>query len=123
MKDNPLRTTTWKTDLTTTTNPALIGEIRLWLKQNGQTIPSKDADAVAKYLRFAIDATNRRGGVLVPLTITRPRAVERPWYYGFEGNVPRGARSAYQPNSIGQQLALGSFGLLLMLALYVTFVG
>lgn len=115
--------TTWSTELTTTTNPAIIGEIRLWLKRNGQTIPSRDADAVAKYLRLAIDANNRLGGVLVPLTINRPRAVGLPWQQGFEGNALRGARSAYQPDSLGKQLALGSFGLLLMLALYVTFAG
>jgi hypothetical protein len=122
VKDNPMRTTTWTTDLTTTTNPAIIGEIRLRLKRSGQTIPSRDADAVAKYLRLAIDANNRWGGVLVPLTINRPRAIECPWY-GSEGNAPRGARSAYQSDSLGKQLALGSFGLLLMLALYVTFAG
>jgi hypothetical protein len=123
MKDDPMRTTTWKTDLTTTTNPAVIGEIRLWLKRNGQTIPSRDADAVAKYLRLAIDANNRWGGVLVPLTITRPRAVGLPWPQGFEGNALRTARSSHQLHSIGKELAGIAFGLLVMLALYVTFVG
>jgi hypothetical protein len=123
MKDIPMPSTTWTTDLTATTNPAIIGEIRLWLKRNGQTIPSRDADAVAKYLRVSIDANNRWGGVLVPLTINRPRAVERPWYYGFEGNAHRIASFIFEPLSVGQQLAIVSFGLLVMLALYVTFAG
>jgi hypothetical protein len=123
MKDNPMPSTTWTTDLTTTTNPAIIGEIRLWLKRNGQTIPSRDADAVAKYLRLAIDANNRWGGVLVPLTINRPRVVGLPWQNGFEGNAPRTVRSSHQLHSVGQQLAAVAFGLLLMLAFYVAFAG
>jgi hypothetical protein len=116
-----MRTTTWKTDLTTTTDPATLGGIRLWLKRNGQTVPSRDADVVAKYLRLAIDANNRWGGVLIPLTINRPHRVGLPWQTDYEGKWPPYARQPDQPHSMGKQLAIGSFGLLVMLALIWTF--
>jgi hypothetical protein len=101
--------------------PGTLGDIRLWLKRNGQTVPSRDADAVAKYLRLAIDANNRWGGVLIPLTIDRPRSVGLPWQNDFEGKRLPYARHPIQPHSIGKQLAIGSFGLLVMLALIWTF--
>ena len=123
MKDIPMPSTTWTTNLTTTTNPAIIGEIRLWLRRNGEGIPSRDADVVGKYLRLAIDVSNRWGGVIIPMSVERPRPVTQPWPSGFEGHAPRHLGSPSQPQGLGMQLASVAFGLLIMLALYVAFAG
>jgi hypothetical protein len=118
-----MRSTTWTTDLTMTTDPAILGDIRLWLKRNDEIVPSRDADVVAKYLRLAIDATNQWGGVILPLTINRPRPAVSPWEWTMKGKRPRTPAEPVWHDSIAKQLALGSFGLLVMLALYLAFAG
>lgn len=115
--------TTWTTDLTTATNPATLAEIRLCLTRNGHNIPHRDADVVAKYLRIAIDASNRRNGLLMPVTFTRPQVAGQPTAFGFERDAARRRGVLGQQQSASRRLAHGALGLLVMLALYVAFAG
>lgn len=114
---------TWTTDLATTTDAKTLHDIRAWLKRNAQTIPSRDADAIAKYLRLAIAANNEWGGVPIQFVLNRPQPAGQRWQRaGYEGRPWYGQRPV-QADSPLKQLALGSLGLLVMLALYVAFAG
>lgn len=113
--------TTWHTSLSTVTDPNTMREIRQWLKRNGAIVPSRDADAVAKYLHLAISATNQWGGVDIPLSIKRPRVQLQPWQQGYEDERSRRHGRSSKPDRYFNQLAQGAFGLLLLLAVVATF--
>lgn len=116
MKDTTMPSTTWKADLTTVTDTQTIREIRQWLKRNGQPTPSRDDDALAKYLYLAVAANNRWGGVPLTLVVKRPQQVRPSSPEGYEGKLARYARWPAQPDSPLKQLAQGAFGLLVLLA-------
>jgi hypothetical protein len=115
--------TTWKTELTAVTDTNTIREIRQWLKRNGQIIPSRDADSVAKYLHLAVIANNKWGGVAIPVLIKRPRPVLLPWQEGYQDERSSHLGRPPQPDTRLKQLAQGAFGLLFLLALVLAFVG
>jgi hypothetical protein len=109
--------------LTARTDKTAVLGMRDYLRQRGIIIPMRDRDVVAKYLHRIIENGNARTGIDALASVSRlawpSGAVQR----GFE----RGARSPFRiPRRFRSRLlrlALGSFGLLLLLACYMAVAG
>lgn len=112
---------TWKTDLLTDLDQSSLRELRTWLKLHARPVPSRDADVIAKYLRTVINNNSAWDGVPVVFKIYRPERPGQPWQNGFEHEARRGVRGLPAGQHRLIELAVGSFGLLVMLACYIAF--
>jgi hypothetical protein len=111
---------TWNMNLTVRTDKNAIHSMRDYMRERGIIIPMRDRDVVAKYLHRIIENGNARTAIEAPASVTQPVTVATK--KGFESDlwapldIPPHIRRGLH------QLALGSFGLLMMLACYITFV-
>ena len=107
---------TWKTTLTAEIDPANLQSMRAFLRNNLAIVPSRHDDLIAKYFRLAIESNSAWDAVHPPVSFSRPRVVPMPWQ-GIESEV-RHAATAPMPGFLHhlKRLAIGSCGLLLMLA-------
>lgn len=111
---------TWNMSLTVRTDKHAIHSMREYLRERGIVIPMRDRDVVAKYLHRIIENGNARTAIEAPAAVTQPVTVATK--KGLEKSLwapldipPHIRRGLYE-------LAMCSFGLLMMLACYITFV-
>jgi len=114
---------TWNTTLTAKIDEDAVHRMRDFLRRNLTSVPFRNRDVIAKYLRHVIESNNDWDGISAPVAFTRPQLASQHWQ-GFE----RERQALLAPPSPKllrrlKGLALGSFGLLLMLACYVVFAG
>jgi hypothetical protein len=111
---------TWNMNLTVRTDKNAVHGMRDYLRERGIVIPMRDRDVVSKYMHRIIENGNARTAIEAPAAVTQPVTVATK--KGFERSLwapldipPHIRRSLYE-------LAMCSFGLLMMLACYITFV-
>lgn len=112
---------TWKTTLTADIDAAALQSMRLFLRNNLAIVPSRHDDLIAKYFRLVIESNSVWDDAHAPVSFSRPRVVPMPWQ-GIENEV-RHAATEPMPGFLRylKRLAIGSCGLLLMLACVVAF--
>jgi hypothetical protein len=121
MKAKPMSYTTWNMTLTVRSDKNAVHGMRDYLRLRGIIIPMRDRDVVSKYMHRIIENGNARTSIEAPATVTSPH-----WNPGAaKKGSERGAWADLDISPHIRQrlrgLALGSFGLLVMLACYITF--
>jgi hypothetical protein len=124
MKAMPMSLTTWNTTLTAKIDDDAVQAMRNFLRQNLASVPFRRGDVITKYLRHVIESNNEWDGIDAPVAFTRPLLTSRPWQSGFEREWHL-LLAEPSPKLLLclERLAIGSFGLLSMLACYVAFAG
>jgi hypothetical protein len=90
---------TWKTTLTVRTSDESLRDIREWLDEHAPPVPSRDDDALAKYLRCVILSNSEWDGVSLTLDLPRPSLHEPPQVAGCEWDELADCSFSNQPRS------------------------
>jgi len=109
-------------NLTVRVEQEAMQQMRAFLRDNRISVPFRNDDVIAKYLRHVIDSNNSWDGIDAQVALTRPYPGRYPWQLGYEHERhPLLAEPSRKLVHRLKGLALGSFGLLMMLACYVAF--
>ncbi len=114
---------TWKTTLTIRTDPESLQDVRDWLAKHAADSPppSRNDDALAKYIRLVLANNLDFGGVCLGVDVPRPRPVRLPWQLGYEPDPPTPeAMRANRETARRRQFAVDCFALLVMLIVGAT---
>jgi hypothetical protein len=84
MKATPMSFQPWFTTLTIKTNSQTFRDVREWLDEHAPPVPSRDDDALAKYLRCVILSNSEWDGVSLQVELPRPRPGQLPPPQGYE---------------------------------------
>ena len=115
--------TTWKTTITVNINENDFRDMREWLDEHAAPVPSRNADVLSKFISATINSNAQWDGIYCRFMVRRATDRVYPWQQGYEDDRPRVVPGPVRQDSPLKQLALGSFGLLVMLALYLAFAG
>lgn len=110
---------TWHMTLTTRTDKNAVYAMRDFLRQRGVIVPMRDRDVVTKYLHRLIETGNARNLIEAPASLTRPDWQPGAAQKGYERIRRSTLFDPIQVPEWVQELALGTFGLLVLLACYV----
>jgi hypothetical protein len=106
---------TWTTTIISETEPDDFIGMRKWLRENGLPVPSRNDDVLARFIWATIGSNALWEGVFSEFRVKRPTRLKGPWEYDYD-EWPEFT----DPPSRIPQLAIGSFGLLVMLAALFT---
>jgi hypothetical protein len=107
---------TWTTTVISETEPNDFIGMRKWLRENGCVpVPSRNDDVLGRFIWATVGSNALWEGVFSEFKVKRPTRLKGPWEYDYD-EWPE----LTEPTSRLGQLAIGSFGLLIMLAAILT---
>jgi len=109
---------TWLTTLTIESEPRDIARIRESLAQHAPPVPSRNADVLSKFILTVLKNNAEYEGAFCTFKIKRPILPGEPWR-ADQGKYDEWPGLS-EPRSRLGKLAIGSFGLLVMLAAILT---